>query len=465
MLARISCGLMCVALAVLQAVQACVYGQQPAPDLSELEKTAREEMLETRTPGAALIVVSGDRIVFQKGFGVASVETSDPVTVDTLFQIGSMTKLFTAATLLSLAGTGRVALDEPVGKHLKDLSPKLSQVTPRQLLSHTAGLKDEPDEYGLHDETALSAYVRSWKDDYCLFEPGRTFSYSNSGFALAGLVIEDAGARPYADQIAETLFKPLGMSRSTFRPTDAMTHPFAVGHRVRPNEAQVVVRPAADDSRLWPAGGIYSTAGELARFAIAFLNGGRLEGKEVVSPKVIEAMMKPVAEIPAERQRYGQGMFIYDHRAVRVVEHEGSMPGFFGLLRMVPEKRFAVVILSNLESGVLRKTAEKAMELMIKLAPTAERTVLKPLPMSDAEIASYAGVYWQPNRWSIELLAKDGKLYIKQFGSELPVTKIGEHRFAVSRPGSAAAQEFELAAGPDGKPDLLQMFVWAFKRK
>ena len=451
---------------MMQLMLAASAAQTPAPPgFSDLDRTVRAEMLETRTPGVALIVISKDRVVFQSGYGVISIDNPEPVTMDTLFQIGSITKMFTAATLLTLTESGRVTLDQKVGKRVEGLSPKLALLTARQLLSQTAGLKDEPDEYGSHDESALSDYVRSWKDDYCLFEPGRAFSYSNAGFALAGLFVQEAAGRPFADQVTDAIFKPLGMIRSTFKPTMAMTHPLAVGHRARPGDPPVTVRPAADDSRLWPAGGMYSNAGELARFAIAFVNGGRLEGKQVISPSVIGMMMKPVAEIPGQQQSYGLGVFVYDHRGVRVVEHEGSMPGFFGLLRMVPDKRFAVIILSNLESGILRKTAEKAMESVLSLQPAVDRSAQTALSISKSEMESLAGAYWQPNRWTIELFIKEGKLYLRQFGFEMPVTKIGAHRFSVTRPGAPAGQEFEMINDIDGRPDLLQMFVWTFKRK
>jgi CubicO group peptidase (beta-lactamase class C family) len=291
----------------------------PPPDFGKLERVARAELKETHTPGAAVAIISGDRVVFAKGFGVASAETGAPVTPETLFQLGSMTKTFTAAALVALAEEGKLKLDAPIGDYVAGLSAKLAQVTAHQLLSHTAGLKDEPDDYGLHDESALGAYARSWKDDYCLLAPGQVFSYSNSGFALAGLALEAAGGKPYAEQMNERLFQPLGMMRTTFRPTMAMTYPLAVGHRARGKEPPTVVRPMADDARLWPAGNMFSSVNDLARFAIAFLNGGKLEGKPALSPAVIAKLATPHTDIPsfAEETRYGYGLLLNQHRGVR----------------------------------------------------------------------------------------------------------------------------------------------------
>lgn len=441
-----------------------LLAQQRTVDVSgTMERAVLSELDKTNTPGAAVAVILGDRVVFAKGFGVSSIETGNSVTPEMLFQIGSMTKMFTATALVTLAEEGKIKFDEPIGTYVTGLNPKLAQVTVHQLLSHTAGLKDEPDEYGLHDESALSAYVRSWKDDYGLLPPGKVFSYSNSGLALAGFVMEAVGGKPYADQMNERLFVPLGMSRTTFRPTMAMTYPLAVGHRARGQEKPAVVRPMADDARLWPAGEMFSNVNDLARFAIAFMNGGSLEGKPVLPPAVITKLSTPYADIPATGEKYGYGFLIGTYRGVRWVGHEGTMPGFSGLLRIVPEHRCAVIALANRETR-LDAIAHAAFDLVLPVSAPAEAKLPKALPMTEAEMAGYVGTYSNPNRWTIQIVKADGKLVMKQFGLDLPITRIGPARFSVTFPGASQAQEFVLGLGTDGKPEYLQMFMWAFKR-
>jgi CubicO group peptidase (beta-lactamase class C family) len=152
------------------------FPQQQKVNFTQLERVALEELKETSTPGAAVAVVSGDRVVFAKGLGLANVESGDPVTPDTLFRIGSVTKMFTAAVLVTLAEEGRIMLDEPIGKYVKGLNPKLSLVTAHQLMSHTGGMTDEsPSDYGSHEESALAAYVRSLKEDHFFTESGEIF--------------------------------------------------------------------------------------------------------------------------------------------------------------------------------------------------------------------------------------------------------------------------------------------------
>lgn len=436
-------------------------------DFGALETLVLAELRESQTPGMAIAVISGDRVLFAGGFGVASLETQAPVTPDTLFQIGSITKTFTAAALLTLSGEGRLAFDKPIGGYVKGLSPGLSRLTMQQLLSHTSGLQDEPDEYGPHDESALAEYVRSWKDDYCLLEPGQSFSYSNSGIALAGFVLQEVGGKPYAEQMVERLFKPLGMNRTTFRPTLAMTYPLAVGHRARSGEKPSVVRPLADDARLWPAGNMFTSLHDISRFAIAILNDGKLAGRQVLPPSLLAQMATPRAEVPVflPATEYGYGLFMNRQRGVRRVWHEGSMPGFFASLMMVPEHRFAVIMLTNKESMGLSKIQEKAMELLLPLSPkeTPKRQV--PEPLSEAQMSRYAGLYSNPKRWQIEVLVKDRSLFIREFGLQLPLTRIDEQRFSFLLPGRAEPEEIVFRLGADDKPATLHQYVWAFRRQ
>jgi CubicO group peptidase (beta-lactamase class C family) len=435
-------------------------------DFSELEKVALAELQEKNVPGMAVAIVKDNKIVFAKGFGVANVETNLQVTPDTLFQIGSITKSFTATAVLTLATEGKLKLDAPIGNYVKGLSPKIARVTLHHLLSHTSGMLDEPDEYGVQDESMMASYMRSWKDDYMLFEAGEVFSYSNSGMALAGFVAQEVSGKPYADLMVERIFQPLGMIRTTFRPTVAMTYPLAVGHRAPPKEKPTVVRPLAHDARLYPAGTMYSSINELARFAIAFLNAGVIDGKQVIAPSVIAKMETPNARMLSEADdtSYGYGLFMNHHRGVRQVWHEGSMTGYVGSMLMSPEHHFAVIILCNADGAQLDKTQAKALELMLPLQPEEALNLKTPLSMSAAERQAYVGMYEQPNRFKIEVLVKDNKLFIKEFNTEMPLTKIGENRFSFQFPQASKPLEIYMKPGRDGKPRYIHQYVWAFKR-
>jgi CubicO group peptidase (beta-lactamase class C family) len=346
--------------------------EAPKLGLGSLEKTVLAELAATHTPGAAVAVIQGDRVVLARGFGVADVETRAPVTPDMLFRIGSTTKMFTAAALVQLAHQGKVKFDDPVGTYVKGLTPKVARLTSHQLLTHTAGLKSGAPWYGSHDDSALGVMVRSWQEEYLIAEPGKVYSYSNPGYWLAGLVVEECGGRPYADQLNESLFKPLGMRRTTLRPTTAMTYPMAQGHALAAGEP-AVIRPAADNAATWPAGSIFTSVSDFARFVIAFMNGGKIDGRQVLEPEVIAKMASPHVQIPGSEAHYGYGLRLRTYRGVELVEHDGARLGYGSVVRMAPRFRFAVIVLANKSAQRLERTAERAMEICLPLQPRPQK--------------------------------------------------------------------------------------------
>jgi len=455
-------------LSVLLPSASLVLAQQQTVNFTELEKVTLEELKETNTPGAAVAVVSGDRLVFAKGFGVANIETGTPATPDTLFRIGSVTKMFTAAVLVTLAEERQIELHAPIGRYVKGLNSKLSQITAHQLMSHTAGMTDEsPSDYGSHDDPALAAFVRSLKDDQFFTEPGEIFSYSNPGFDVAGFLIEEVGGKPYADQMVERFFRPLGMNRTTFRPTMAMTYPLSQGHDASEKAKPTVIRPFGDNVAGWPDGFMFSSVNDLARFAIAFMDGGKIDGRQVLTTSVITKLSTPYADIHSrfgfEKGRYGYGLFVHDHRGVRVIWHAGLIPGFGALLQMVPTERFAVIVLANKSGSLLNRTAEKAMELMLPLKAKTEAKPKQALAISEAEISEYVGTYTNKPE-SAEILMKEGRLVLERENSEFPITKIGKYRFSIIKPRESEPTEFVLVRAADGKTEYLHIGRHALKK-
>jgi CubicO group peptidase (beta-lactamase class C family) len=434
---------------------------QQESGFAELEKIALEELQETETPGAAIAVVSGERVVFAKGFGESNVETHAPVKPEMLFRLGAPTKVFTAAALVMLAEEGKIRLDEPIGNYVKGLSPKIAQVTAHQLLTHTAGLKDESPMYGRHDEMALADTVRSWKDDYCVSGPGQKFSHSNPGYWLAGYVVEQLTGKPFGDQLKERLFDPLGMSNTTFRPTMAITFPFSQGHDPYGNASLKVVRPIADDAASWPSGSMFSNVPDLSRFAIAFMSGGKIDGRQILAPSLIAKISTPYIDIPGTSRKYGYGLIVSDYRGVHVLRHGGTRLGYGSLLLMAPEHRFAVIALANRSGVVFTKTAEKAFERLLPVKP-------RPLPgpeiaMSEEEMARYAGVYTDPP-YSVEISVKDGQLFFKQYGARTRIAKIGNYRFTMFMPFSSQAEDIVLFPGSNGEVEYLRKGMRSFNK-
>ena len=453
-----------ILLLCLSAGPATLAVQEQPPDFSQLEKVVLYELKETNTPGATVAIISGDRIIYKKAFGISNVETGAPMTPEMLFRIGSTTKMFTALALVTLAEQGKLKLDEPIGKHVNGLNPRIAGLTAHQLLTHTSGMIDEAPMYGEHDDSAMGRTIRSWKEDQLFTEPGKIISYSNPGYWLAGFTSESISKKPFADHMSESIFKPLGMTSSTFRPTVAMTYPLAQGHNASGGTAPTVVRPFADNSASWPAGSMFSNVLDLSRFIIAFMNDGKLDQKQVLSPQVIAKLSTPQASIPSQHAaKYGYGLMISTYRGVRVVEHGGSRSGYGSVIKMAPDHRFAVIVLGNRTGVALNKTAEKAMELMLPLKPKDDDRPNQDLPMTAAEMAHYVGKYGQREA-NVEILLKDGKLFLKQGQNERPIRKVGENRFAVGAPNNSTPMQFTLVTGSDGKAEYFHAGLRASRR-
>ena len=473
-----------IPLLTLALIATPAFAQQPRTDYRAFEKVLSNELKETNTPGAAVAMVRGAQIIYAKGFGISNVETGTPVTPDMVFRVGSVTKMLTAAVLVSLAEEGKIALDAPVGDFVRGLDARLSRLRADQLLSHSAGLIDFAHICCAQDESALASEIRAAKDaDYFFTEPGRIFSYSNPSYHIVGYLIQELTGKSYADAMNERLFRPLGMTHTTYRPTTAMTFPLAQGHEAVGMAKPTLVRPFVNNVGDWPSGYVYTNVTDLARFAIAFMNGGRIDGRQVLSSSLIATLSRPYVDVPFswdmppgffESAKYGHGFFIQQHRGVHLLHHGGTINGFGAFVVIVPEHRFAIIIFANRTGSILSKSLEKALELSLPLSQKPRVLPKHAVPMTLAEMESYTGTYVN-GALKIELIVRDGKLFRKEFypttveegpgrDFEVLVTKVGTNRFAFTLPGEITSAEFILVPGPGGRPEYLHSFMGAARR-
>ena len=435
-----------------------------------LERSAADVMRATKTPGLQVAIIRGDSIVLARGFGVADVETGAPMTPDLLAQVGSLTKPFTAALVLSLAQQRVIDLRAPISRVVTGLRPRYGALSTSQLLSQTAGLGDREGSYGTLDEAALLRAARELPDSIAFLPPGLSFSYSNIGFALAGLAAQEATKQPFGDLIRDRLLRPLGMMKATMRPLEALTYLRAQGHKLTAKgDSVVVVRPIADDTRIWPAGYLYTNAREAARFVVALLNGGRVGDAQALPAGVADSMMATHVALPGmpNGTRYGYGMFLDTLRGYESAWHPGSMPGFSTLVRMLPSKRVGVVLIANRDEVRLDRIAEAALEdalrpLGVPFSASPPIAAKLPAPAPDVRLADYVGTY--SNRFSIELSLKNGALVLRRFGAELPVVPLGSNLFAVQAPGAPTVDRFRIVPATVNRPAYAEMFLWTFPR-
>jgi len=383
-----------------------------------LDQIATAELARQHIPGLAIVALRDGRVVYAKGFGVTSADSKNPVTPDTLFRVGSMTKMLVATAAVSLSEQGRLRLDAPVGNYLYGLNAQVGQVTTHQLLSHISGLRDEVSNFGPHDEEALGHAIASWNGSMFFADPGKVYSYSNPGYALVGRVIEVIRGAPFADVMNQMVLQPLGMKSSTFRPTVAMTFPLALGH----NADGTVSRPMTDYVPNWPAGFLFSTVNDYGRFVTAFLNDGKLDDQQIFPAAVLSAIAQPRAHIPGPNGlQYGYGLYIEQDKGFPIVAHGGTIQGYTSAVVIAPSFKSGVVVMANRDGADTSGIADKLLEAMlpVRFSPTV------PAPAATgADLSGLTGKYANGAN-SIEVGMKDGKLTAKTTGEAMPLEPAG----------------------------------------
>jgi len=375
-------------------------------DFRRLDQLGESELQQSRIPGLMLVVVESDKVTYAKGFGVASVETKEPVTPDHLFRVGSTTKMMVATAILRLAESGKLKLTDAAGDYIRDVDPMVGRVTLQQLLTHTAGLMDLTLMQGPHDDEALAANVRQLRADALFTQPGQIQSYSNLGYVILGRVVEIVANRPFADAMKELVFEPLGMKRTTFRPTMAMTWPLAQGHSMQGGTA-AVVRPAGDHAGYWPAGSMFTSGNDFARMAIAILN----DGNNSISPGVVKDLLTPRVDVPGGRSRYGFGLGFLQIGGEMVAEHGGARLGYTSQLIVAPSRKTAIITMGNVSGPSAAGLAWKALDAISGLKPAPELSG----PATNLAPEKLTGIYSQGSRFA-SVQAENGKLYVSVEG-------------------------------------------------
>ncbi|HYP51513.1 MAG TPA: serine hydrolase domain-containing protein, partial [Pyrinomonadaceae bacterium] len=331
-----------------------------------------------------------------------------------------------------------------------------SALTAHQLLSQSAGLRDFAAPVKSDDDASLAQNIRSWKEDVFFTEPNKIYSYSSAGYWLAGFLTEELSGKVYADAMREIVFKAVGMNGSTQRKLQAMTYPLALGHNISIGNASVV-RPIFNNAAMYPGGSMYSSANELARFAIAMLNGGKVDGRQTLPVSVVENLQKPQFYLPGEeRAFYGYGLLGFEQRGVKTVSHGGVSRGYGSMILFAPEQKFAVVTLANSNGQTLPKTRQKAMELLLPLKPETNEQP-KPMAINADDLKRYAGKFAHaPQTW--EVFARDGKLFFRDEGKDFELSKTGKDRFAFEQ------GELLFVTGAKGEIEHLFMGLYAARK-
>lgn len=321
-----------------------------ADDSVDSDVAAR--LREQHIPGLALAVIRDGRVVKSRGYGLANIELGVPVTPDTVFQLGSIGKQFTATAILMLAEDGKLSLDDKITHYFPTGAPKWNAITIRRLLNHTSGLADYTDDKyiapggltPLHEELTDEEILRRFTTLPFDFKPGEKWSYSNAGYAILGFLIHKVSGQSYGDFLAARVFKPLGMSATRVISESEIIPNRAAGYVLEKNEIknQFWVSPhwntLAD-------GALYSTATDMTKWDAA------ITARALLKPESYAQMWTPAPLNDGKSYPYGFAWELLEVNGHRLYEHGGAWQGFAGHYARYPDDHLSVIVLTNLESG------------------------------------------------------------------------------------------------------------------
>ncbi len=383
-----------------------------------------------RVPGAALAVSKGDELL-DFATGVLNARTGLGATTDSVFQIGSNTKLMTATLVMQLADAGEVELDAPVRRYLPAFElaepGAADEITIRQLLTHTSGIEgDHFQGFGRGDDS-VERYVGSLASVGLIHRPGQMWSYCNSGFVLAGHLVEKITGLPYHQALAERICAPLGLTHTTVLPEQMLAWRCAVGHVAGPDQVPVVPPVVLMEAAHVPAGSrTVGTAAELVRFVRMHLADGLApDATRLLSAPGARAMRQVQVTRPRSctaPETQGLGWLMADWDGAQVIGHGGGTVGQTSFLQAVPEQDLVIALLTNASTGG-RLWRDLGRWLFETIADAAMPRIPKPAdPAPDLPLGNYAGTY---ERLGVryDLTVDDGQLALRSILSG-PLTEL-----------------------------------------
>jgi CubicO group peptidase (beta-lactamase class C family)/D-alanyl-D-alanine dipeptidase len=361
---------------------------EPSPKYESAVQTLipfiEQQVAEKRLPALSIALVDDQEIVWARGFGFANPKAKTPATADTIYRVGSVSKLFTDIAVMSLVEQGKLDLDAPVSQYVPDfkpMNPYSKQITLRQLMTHRSGLVREPPVGNYFDDrnSSLAEMIHSLQKTTLVYEPETKIKYSNAGIGVVGYVLQETQKQPFAPYLQEKLLDPMGMTRSSFEPKPSLVSDLA--HSVMWTYHGREFEAPTFELGIAPAGCMYSTASDLARFMTILFAGGRGPHGPIVKPSTIEQMWTPQFDKPDAKDSFGIGFHLTEFEGRRRVGHNGAIYGFATELSALPKEKLGVVVIASRDvaNAVTTHIADVALRQMLavrqkKALPAVETT-------------------------------------------------------------------------------------------
>jgi serine beta-lactamase-like protein LACTB len=346
-------------LLALSLLSGACLAQQSGDIAARVDTAVKEFQTKTLAPGITVAVAVEGKIVYSKAFGMADIENDVQATPATLIRTGSIAKPISAAAAMTLVDAEKLDLDAPVQKYCPAFPQKQWTVTTRQVLGHLSGIHHYTgaDFASTKHYNSITDGFEMFAKDPLLFEPGTKYAYSTYGYSLIGCVVEGASSAKFVDYVAQHVLQPAGMTRTIVDDVYEIVPHRARGYQKR--EGKVDNAGLMDSSYKIPGGGYVSTAEDLVRFQLAMLDG------KIVKPATATLMWTSQITSDGKATNYGMGFGIIPGTGPKLIAHGGSQQGTSTSMILVPEKRFAVAVMINMDGVPATALSRSILELYL----------------------------------------------------------------------------------------------------
>ena len=385
-----------IILAVILTASCLAQDKVPNASIARME-----QIVQAYVPGkfmGTVLVAQDGKILLDKAYGFANLEWEVPNTPTTKFRLGSITKQFTAASILLLEERGKLKVEDPVKKYMPDAPAAWDKITIFHVLTHTSGipsLTSFPD-FESHEAQAMTPekLVEWFRDKPLEFEPGTKWNYSNSGYILLGYLIEKISGQSYSDFVQQNIFTPLGMKDSGYDSNSTIIAHRAAGYT--PGKSSPVNAGFVHMSIPFSAGALYSTTEDLLRWEQGLFGG------KVLTAASLTKMTTPF------KQDYAYGLAVSTNNGHKMIAHDGGIEGFNTSLAYFPDDKLVVAVLANLNgpAGQIAGNLAKVAHGEKVVLPT-ER---KEITVSPEILKQYVGTYELTPKFSLAITLEDGQL-------------------------------------------------------
>jgi CubicO group peptidase (beta-lactamase class C family) len=365
----------------------------------------RKEMNKNDVQGLSIALVDDQQVVWAEGFGLANVKDKISADSDTIYRLGSVSKLFTATAAMQLVEQGKLELDQPLVKYVPDFSLRTRfegalPITLRHIMTHHSGIPSDHEGMWTKNPQPLKSLPALLKGEYAAFPPDTVFAYSNLGVSLLGLAVQNVSGQEFAAHMRQTVLAPLGMEHAVFSTTIDSVPPAASAY----NGIEEKTEPPLRDI---PAGGLNASVNDMSRFIRMILAGGAIDGRRIIKPETLHEMLRPQNDAVALDSGFhiGLGWMLGGLGGINiknvgpVAHHGGATIYHRAQLIVLPQVKLGIIVLANSSGGqqVVNKIATETLKLAIVAKTGLKQPEVEPVVtgefLSQDELNAYEGSY------------------------------------------------------------------------